>query len=44
MSRYQHLYQKFLGVAFVLGPLLFVLAALVFTVITRQHGFELEAQ
>ena len=44
MNRYQHLYRKFLGIAFIVGPLLFVLAALVFTVITRQYGFGLEAQ
>ena len=40
MNRYQHLYQKFLGIAFIVGPLLFVLAALVFTTITMQHGIE----
>ncbi|MCA9874652.1 MAG: hypothetical protein KC441_13375 [Anaerolineales bacterium] len=44
MNRYQNLYQKFLGIAFIVGPLLFVLAALVFTLITMQLGFELEAQ
>jgi hypothetical protein len=44
MNGYQNLCQKFLGIAFIVGPLLFILAALVFTVITVQHGSELEAQ
>lgn len=44
MNRYQNGYRKLLGIAFIAGPLLFVLAALVFTVITMQHGLELEAQ
>ena len=44
MNRYQNLYQKFLGIAFIVGPLIFLLAALEFVRITAQLGFELAAQ
>lgn len=44
MKGYQNLYQKFLCIVFITGPLLFILAAIIFIVIIIQYGFELEAQ